>query len=92
MSAPPSAAPETSAPTAGRANGYSITGTWQDHLNRGSLGGIDFGMAVGTAPSRASSFISMPPMAEPAAVKELDRQLNLSESVMRTKVLRPELH
>jgi small subunit ribosomal protein S6 len=31
-------------------------------------------------------------MAEPATVKELDRQLNLSESVMRTKVLRPELH
>ena len=30
--------------------------------------------------------------AEPATVKELDRQLNLSESVMRTKVLRPELH
>ena len=30
--------------------------------------------------------------AEPATVKELDRQLNLSEAVMRTKVLRPELH
>ena len=30
-------------------------------------------------------------MAEPATVKELDRQLNLSETVMRTKVLRPEL-
>ena len=30
--------------------------------------------------------------AEPAVVKELDRQLNLSESVLRTKVLRPELH
>ncbi|MER5266375.1 peptidoglycan DD-metalloendopeptidase family protein [Actinosynnema sp. NPDC002837] len=28
--------------------GYRITGTWQDHLNRGSLGGIDYGMAVGT--------------------------------------------
>ena len=27
--------------------------------------------------------------AEPAAVKELDRQLNLNESVLRTKVLRP---
>ncbi len=26
---------------------------------------------------------------EPATVKELDRQLNLNESVMRTKVLRP---
>ena len=31
-------------------------------------------------------------VAEPATVKELDRQLNLSEAVMRTKVLRPELH
>ncbi len=31
-------------------------------------------------------------VAEPATVKELDRQLNLSETVMRTKVLRPELH
>lgn len=28
--------------------GYPITGTWQDHLNDGSLGGIDFGMGVGT--------------------------------------------
>ncbi|MEU1588365.1 peptidoglycan DD-metalloendopeptidase family protein [Micromonospora sp. NPDC005710] len=28
--------------------GYRITGTWQDHLNSGSLGGIDFGMGVGT--------------------------------------------
>ncbi|RAY14745.1 30S ribosomal protein S6 [Actinomadura craniellae] len=30
--------------------------------------------------------------AEPATVKELDRQLNLSESVLRTKVIRPEVH
>ncbi len=29
---------------------------------------------------------------EPAAVKELDRQLNLNESVLRTKVMRPEIH
>ena len=29
--------------------------------------------------------------AEPAAVKELDRQLNLNESVLRTKVLRPDI-
>ena len=29
--------------------------------------------------------------AEPAVMKELDRQLNLNESVLRTKVLRPEL-
>ena len=28
--------------------------------------------------------------AEPAAVKELDRQLNLNEAVLRTKVLRPD--
>jgi small subunit ribosomal protein S6 len=28
---------------------------------------------------------------EPAAVVELDRQLNLNEAVLRTKVLRPEL-
>lgn len=28
----------------------------------------------------------------PATVKELDRQLNLSESVLRTKVLRPDAH
>jgi small subunit ribosomal protein S6 len=27
--------------------------------------------------------------AQPAAVKELDRQLNLNESVLRTKVIRP---
>lgn len=30
--------------------------------------------------------------AEPATVKELDRQLTLNESVLRTKVLRPEAH
>jgi len=29
--------------------------------------------------------------AEPATVQELDRQLNLNESVLRTKVIRPEL-
>ena len=29
--------------------------------------------------------------AEPVTVKELDRQLNLNESVLRTKVIRPEL-
>ncbi len=28
--------------------------------------------------------------AEPATVKELDRQLSLNESVMRTKVIRPD--
>lgn len=30
--------------------------------------------------------------AEPAAVKELDRQFTLNEQIMRTKVLRPETH
>jgi len=30
--------------------------------------------------------------ARPAAVQELDRQLNLNESVLRTKVLRPDQH
>jgi small subunit ribosomal protein S6 len=30
--------------------------------------------------------------AEPDAVKELDRQLNLNEAVLRTKVLRPDAH
>ena len=29
--------------------------------------------------------------AEPAVVKELDRQLNLNEAVLRTKVIRPDL-
>ena len=28
--------------------------------------------------------------AEPATVKELDRQLNLNEAVLRTKLIRPE--
>ena len=31
-------------------------------------------------------------MAEPVAVKELDRQLNLNESVLRTKLLRLGTH
>ena len=30
--------------------------------------------------------------AEPATVKELDRQLGLNESILRTKVLRPAAH
>ena len=30
--------------------------------------------------------------AEPATVKELDRQLTLNEAVLRTKVLRPDVH
>ena len=30
--------------------------------------------------------------AEPDTVKELDRQLNLNEAVMRTKVIRPDHH
>lgn len=30
--------------------------------------------------------------AEPKTVKELDRQLNLSETILRTKVIRPEVH
>ncbi|QBI56720.1 30S ribosomal protein S6 [Streptomonospora litoralis] len=30
--------------------------------------------------------------AEPATVKELDRQLGLTEAVLRTKVLRPSAH
>jgi small subunit ribosomal protein S6 len=29
--------------------------------------------------------------AEPADVKELDRQLNLNEAVLRTKVIRPDI-
>ena len=30
--------------------------------------------------------------AEPAVAQELDRQLNLNESVLRTKLMRPEAH
>jgi small subunit ribosomal protein S6 len=30
--------------------------------------------------------------ATPAMVKELDRQLNLQDSILRTKVIRPEAH
>jgi small subunit ribosomal protein S6 len=30
--------------------------------------------------------------AEPATVKELDRQLTLNESILRTKVIRPDAH
>ncbi|OLR95032.1 peptidoglycan DD-metalloendopeptidase family protein [Actinokineospora bangkokensis] len=29
-------------------SGYAITGTWAQHIARGSLGGIDYGVAVGT--------------------------------------------
>lgn len=30
--------------------------------------------------------------ANPATVKELDRQLNLQDTILRTKVIRPEAH
>ena len=30
--------------------------------------------------------------ADPDVVKELDRQLNLNEAVLRTKLMRPEVH
>ena len=30
--------------------------------------------------------------AEPAAVKELDRQFTINEAIMRTKVIRPDAH
>jgi ribosomal protein S6 len=30
--------------------------------------------------------------APPATVKELDRQLNLNEGILRTKILRPDVH
>jgi small subunit ribosomal protein S6 len=30
--------------------------------------------------------------AEPDTVRELDRQLNLNEAVLRTKVVRPQVH
>ena len=30
--------------------------------------------------------------ANPADVKELDRQFTINESIMRTKVIRPEMH
>jgi small subunit ribosomal protein S6 len=30
--------------------------------------------------------------AEPATVKEFDRQLTLNESILRTKVMRPDAH
>ena len=30
--------------------------------------------------------------AEPAVVKEMDRQFTLNEQIMRTKVIRPDLH
>ncbi len=30
--------------------------------------------------------------AEPATVKELDRQLGLNEAILRTKVMRPDAH
>jgi murein DD-endopeptidase MepM/ murein hydrolase activator NlpD len=28
--------------------GYTVTGTWEEHISRGSLGGIDYAMPVGT--------------------------------------------
>jgi small subunit ribosomal protein S6 len=31
-------------------------------------------------------------LGEPAVVKELDRQLTLNESILRTKVIRPDQH
>ncbi|MEV7406243.1 M23 family metallopeptidase, partial [Streptomyces sp. NPDC091267] len=40
-------------------SGYQLTGTWQDHLDDGSLGGLDYGMGVGTAlPAAGAGVIS----------------------------------
>lgn len=45
---------------------------------------------INKKPEGIYSVIDM--QAEPAVVKELDRQMNLNESVLRTKVLRPAAH
>ncbi|MDF4251691.1 MULTISPECIES: 30S ribosomal protein S6 [Streptomyces] len=45
---------------------------------------------INKKPEGIYSVIDM--QAEPAVVKELDRQMNLNESVLRTKVLRPSTH
>ena len=46
--------------------------------------------AINKKPEGIYSVIDL--QAEPEVVKELDRQMSLSESVLRTKVLRPETH
>ena len=44
-------------------------------------------------PKKAEGFYAVVDLtAEPATVVELDRQLNLNEAVLRTKVMRPEHH
>lgn len=37
-------------------------------------------------------YVVMNVTAEPAVVKELDRQFTLNERILRTKVIRPDLH
>ena len=43
---------------------------------------------INKKPEGIYAVVSM--QSEPAAVKELDRQLNLNEAVLRTKVIRPD--
>jgi small subunit ribosomal protein S6 len=42
---------------------------------------------IGKKPEGIYAVVDM--QCEPAAIKELDRQLNLNEAVLRTKVIRP---
>ena len=42
---------------------------------------------IATKPEGIYAVVDM--QCEPAAIKELDRQLNLNEAVLRTKVIRP---
>lgn len=44
---------------------------------------------INKKPEGIYAVVSM--QSEPAAVKELDRQLNLNEAVLRTKVIRPDI-
>ena len=63
-------------------------GRW--HASRRSTSGAVAGSRYEINKKTEGIYAVVDLTAEPAAVKELDRQLNLNEVVLRTKVMRPD--
>ena len=62
------------------------------HLSRRSTSGASAGSPTRSSSTPRASTPSIDLKAEPATVSELDRQLSLNESVLRTKVMRTDKH
>ena len=68
-----------------------VTQRWRQGRARSTSGGVvGCPTTIDKKPEGIYAVVDL--TAEPATVKELDRQLNLNEGVLRTKVLRPDVH